>query len=275
MKYKLLLIFIGFASLLAPSAHAQWAVFDSANYANAIKEYKQLQSLYTTATQTRDQVIAAYNLAYQMSRMPQNLAARYKSEWTQWNNYSAPNTYGNTSAWVDALDLGSAANAQRAYGAAVIQAQSYPTSSMSAQDATTQAAIQNQYATSEIGQGTLTGALSVLGTIRSNAQAFSQKLANLESDTYSTDPNQQTQNALLGKVNSATLLQVHSQQDTNQLLSAIAAQQSLDAKAHLDTLNRLINQSVYFEQNFADTMQKTTGGISRAIQSISLSPGAR
>ncbi|MFP5229505.1 MAG: hypothetical protein ACLGXA_17980 [Acidobacteriota bacterium] len=275
MKPRIFSVLIVFAALLAPSAHAQWPVFDSTNYANAIKEYRELQSMYTTAVQTRDQVIAAYNLAYQMSKMPQNLAARYKSEWTQWNNYSAPNTYGNTSAWINALDLGSAANAQRAYGTAVIQVQNYPASTMSSQDAATQTTIQNQYATSEIGQGTLTSALSVLGTIRSNAQAFSQKLANLESDTYSTDPNLQTSNALLGKVNSAALLQVHSQQDTNQLLSAMAAQQSLDAKSRLDTLNRLINQAVYFDQNFDDTMQKTTGGITQAIQSISLSPGAR
>ena len=38
--------------------------------------------------QTMNQVIAAYNLAYQMSRMPQNLAARYKSDFAQWTNLS-------------------------------------------------------------------------------------------------------------------------------------------------------------------------------------------
>jgi hypothetical protein len=275
MTSKLASLLVVFAALLAPAAQAQWAVFDSTNYANAIREYRELQSMYTTAMQTRDQVIATYNLAYQMSKMPQNLAARYKSEWSQWNSYSAPNTYGNTSAWVSALDLGSAANAQRAYGTAVTQPQSYPAGAMSSQDATTQAVIQNQYASSEIGQGTLISALSVLGAIRANSQAFAQKLANLEQDTYSTDPNQQTENALLGKVNSATLLQVHSQQDTNQILSTVAAQQALDAKEKLDERNRLINQSIYFQQNFPNIMQQTTGGIAQSIQSISLSPGTR
>jgi hypothetical protein len=275
MKSRFFSFVFALATLLAPSAHAQWAVFDSSNYANAVREYHELQNMYTTAVQTRDQVIATYNLAYQMSRMPQNLAARYKSEWTQWNNYSAPDTYGNTSAWIDALDLGSATNAQHAYGAAVIQLQSYPAGTLSAQDSATQATIQNQYATSEIGQGTLTSALSVLGTIRANSQAFAQKLANLESDTYSTNPNLQTENALLGKVNSAALLQVRSQQDTNQILSTAAAQQALDAKEKLDERNRLINQSIYFAQNFSNLMQQVTGGITESIQSISLTPGTR
>jgi len=263
------------SALLVPSAHAQWAVFDATNYGNAVKEFSQLQQMYTTANQTRDQIIQAYNLAYQMSRMPQNLGVRYQSSWTQWTNVSSPNTYGNTSAWNDVLNLGTQSRATTAYNSAVIQPQSYPTSSLSAQDSLTQTAIKNQYATSELGQGTITSTLSTLGTVRSNSEAFSQKLANLESDTYSTDPNQQTSNALLGKINTATLLQIHSQQDTNQILAASVAQQALADKQRMDEQNRLINQAIYFQQNFPTTMQRTTGGVSTSLQSISLSTSGR
>lgn len=275
MKLKLAPLLVVFAALLAPVAHAQWTVFDPANYANALNEYRQLQQAYTTALQTRDQIVSAYNLAYQMSRMPQNLAARYKSDFAQWTTLSSANTYGNTSEWINALDLGSPSRATAAYNSAVIQAGSYPAGSLSSQDADTQAVIKNQYASSELGQATLTSALSTLGTIRSNSQAFAQKLANLESDTYSTDPSQQTEAALLAKVNTATLLQIHAQQDANQMLSAVAAQQALEAKERLDTRNRLINQAIYFEQNFPNTMQQATGGVTESIQSISLSPGTR
>jgi len=268
------LIFM-FAALLVPSAHAQWAVFDASNYANAVQEFKQLQQMYTTANQTRDQIIQSYNLAYQMSRMPQNLGARYQSSFSQWTNVSSPNTYGNTSAWNDVLNLGSPSRATAAYNSAVIQPQSYPGTSLASQDALTQAAIKNQYATSELGQGTITSTLSTLGTVRSNSEVFSQKLANLESDTYSTDPNQQTSNALLGKINTATLLQIHSQQDTNQILAASVAQRALADKQRMDEQNRLINQSIYFQQNFPTTMQRTTGGVSTSMQSISLSTSGR
>ena len=80
--------------------------------------------MFTTASQTRDEVIAAYNLAFQMSRMPQNLAQRYQSAFSQWTNLSAPNRYGNTSAWVDALNLGGPSRAATAYGDAVISLES-------------------------------------------------------------------------------------------------------------------------------------------------------
>ena len=126
-----------------------------------------------------------------------------------------------------------------------------------------------------MGQGTITSTLSTLGTVRLNSEAFSQKLANLEADTYSTDSSQQSEMAVLGKINTATLLQIHSQQDTNQILAASVAQQTLADKQRLDEQNRLINQAIYFQQNFPTTMQRTTGGVSSSIQSISLSTSGR
>jgi hypothetical protein len=265
----------GVLAFFAGSAHAQWAVFDASNYANGLNEFQQLQQMYTTATQTRDQIIAAYNLAYQMSRMPQNLAQRYKSSFSQWANLSGPNTYGNTSAWVTALNLGGSGRAATAYSNAVIPLGSYPEGSLSSQDAPTQAAIKNQYATSELGQATITTSLSTVGSVRSNSELFSQKLANLESDTYSGDSSQQTEMAVLGKINAATLLQIHSQQDTNQVLAAAVAQQALADKQRIDEQNRLINQAIYFQQNFSDRMQSLNGGVSDSIKAISLSTSGR
>ncbi len=285
---------------LAPAAHAQFGsgiVYDPTQSAHAIQQLSQgeqelqhwateLQNweqhlqkeeqIYTTAYQTMNQVIAAYNLAYQMSKMPQNLAARYKSDFAQWTNltnpsFTAANTSGITSAWLNALNIGNPTSAASAYGGASIQLQSYPSSSLSALDATTQATVQNQYTSSEIGQVNVTNLLSTLGTIRLDSQAFQQKLANLDSDTYSTDPDLQTEVGVLAKINTATLLQVHSQQDANQILAAAAQQQALDAKDKLDERNRLINQSIYFQQNFSNTMQNVNNGVSDSMHSISLS----
>ena len=287
MKLRLLSLFLVVTALLMPAAHAQFGsgiVFDPTQSAHAIEQIEQgvqglqtAEQIYTTTYKTLNQVIAAYNLAYQMSRMPQNLAARYKSDFSQWTNLSNPslagsNTSGITSAWLNALDLGNPTRAASAYSGAVIQVKS---GSLSSQDSTTQATIQNQYASSEIGQANVTNLLSTLGTIRSDSQAFQQKLANLESDTYSTDPGQQTEVGVLAKINTASLLQIHSQQDTNQILAAAAAGQALDAKEKLDERNRLINQAIDFQQNFANTMQNVTNGVSDSIHAISLSPAGR
>jgi hypothetical protein len=277
MKSAKSFLFVAFFSMviLPLTAHAQFTVFDPTNYANALNEFAQLKQMYTTALQTRDQIISSYNLAFQMSRMPQNLAARYKSDFSQWTNLTAPNTYGNTSAWVDALNLGSPTRAASAYTSAVLQRDNYPSDALTSLDPQSQAIVQNQYATSELGQATLTSSLSTVGAVRSASEAFSQKLQNLEADTYSTSPDQQTEMAVLGKINSATLLQIHSQQDTNQILAASVAQQALQQKQQLDEQNRLINQAVRFHQDFPVTMQQVSGGVSASIRAISLSATGR
>jgi hypothetical protein len=281
---------------LAPAAHAQFGsgiVYDPTQSAHAVQEIQQgeqqLQKwatelnnwqqhllkeaqIYTTAEQTRTQVVTMYNLAYQMSTMPQNLAARYRTDWSQWSNLAAPpNTYGNTSPLVNALNFGGLPQAQQGYNSAFVQVQSYPSGNYSSLDSRTQATVANQYATSELAQSTTTSTLATIGTIRTDAQAFAIKLANLESDTFSTDPSQQTQNALLGKINSATLLQIHSQQDTNQLLMASIQQQLIAQKQQIDSQNRAINNAIFFQQNFPTTMQNIANGVSDSMHAISLS----
>ena len=39
--------------------------------------------------------------------------------------------------------------------------------------------------------------------------------------------------------------------------------------------NRLINQAIYFQQNFPTTMQNVAGGVTNSIRAISLSPSGR
>lgn len=273
---KICCFIFSLAALCLPvTAHAQFTVFDPTNYANAVQEYEQLQQMYTTANQTRDQIIQAYNLAYQMSRMPQNLAARYQSQFAQWTNLRAPDTYGNTSDWINALNLGSPVRAESAYTKTVVPLEAYPGDALNSQDSDTEATIKNQYATSELGQATITSSLSTLGAVRSDSESFAQKLANLESDTYSTDPNQESEMAVLAKINAADLLQIHSQQDTNQILAASVAQQALQEKQLMDEQNRLIHQSISFQQNFPATMQQVTRGVSISLQEISLSTTGR
>lgn len=287
--------FTTFAAVLAlaPMAQAQFGsgiVFDPTQSGHAIQQIEheaqelnnwtqhllKEEQIYTTAVQTRSQIVTMYNLAYQMSTMPQNLEARYKTDWAQWSSLAAPpNTYGNTSALINALNFGGLPQARQGYNGAYVQIQGYPSGNYSSLDSQTQATVANQYATSELAQSTTTNTLATLGTIRTDAQAFATKLANLESDTFSTDPSQQTQNALLGKINSATLLQIHSQQDTNQILAASVQQQLIAQKQQIDAQNRAINNAICFQQNFPITMQNVTGGVTQSIQSISLSPSGR
>lgn len=262
-----------FFTLCLPAApsYAQWAVIDASNLAEATKEFKQLQQMYTTANQTRDQIIQSYNLAHYMSQMPQNLYQRYKAQFALWTNLNAPNTYGNTGSWVSALNYGTLQQSLAGYTAAVVQPSPYPQSQFGQLDAATQATIQNQYATSDLSQGMTTSGLTTLGQIRYHSESLNQQISNLESDSYSDDPTQQSEMAVLGKINSANMIQLHSQQDTNQLLAAGIQQQMIAQKQAIDSQNRNINQAISFQQNFPGTMQKINNGASQSIQSISFS----
>lgn len=279
MNSRILCLLPAITALCAPMAHAQFGsgiVFDPTQSAHALQQIEQASQLYTTAVDTRNQIVTMYNLAYQMAQLPQNLGARYRADWSQWTSLdSTPNAYGNTSALVNALNYGSLTVAHEGYRSAYVQSQSFPAGTYSSLDARTQTSVANQYATSEFAETTTTNALLTLGTIRSDSQAFARQLANLESDTFSNDPSQQTEAALLGKINSATLLQIHSEQDANQLLAASVEQQLLAGKQQVDARNRAMNDAIYFQQNFPNVMQQTTGGVTQALQSISLSPNAR
>jgi hypothetical protein len=260
---------------LTPMAHAQFGsgiVFDPTQSAHALQQIEQGSQIYTTAVATRNQIVTMYNLAYQMSQLPQDLEARYKADWSQWTSLQAPaNTYGNTAALVNALNYGALTTAQQGYSSAYVQAQGYPSGSYSSLDSRTQATVANQYATSELAQTTTTNTLATLGTIRTNEQGFASKLSNLDADTFSTSSTQQTQAALLGKINSATLLQIHSQQDTNQLLAASIQQQLVAQKQQIDAQNRALNNAIYFQQNFPANVQNVNNGVSDSMHSFSLS----
>jgi hypothetical protein len=259
--------------LAAVPSYAQWPVFDASNFAEAVNEFEQLQQMYTTANQTRDQIVQAYNLAHYMSQMPQDMYQRYKAQFALWTNLNAPNTYGNSGAWITALNTGFPQQSVAGYAAAVVQVNPYPASGFGQLDPATQATIENQYATSDLAQGTTTGALTTLGQIRSHSESLNQQISNLEADSYSNDITEQSEMAVLGKVNAANLIQLHSEQDTNQLLAAGIQQQMVAEKQVIDSQNRTMNQAIYFQQNFPSTMQKINNGVSQSIQSICFSTG--
>jgi hypothetical protein len=253
------------------NAHAQWAVYDSANFSNAVKQFHQVQQLYTTANQTRDEVIQAYNLARQMAQMPQNLYQRYGADFAHWKTLTAADAYGNTAQWTYAVNTGDPAVAELGYRLAGIQLLQPQPSTLANLDERSQAFTKTQYATAQLSDGVTVNALATVGEVRARSLALQRQIANLEADSYSSDPGQQTEMAVLGKINAAALMQLRSQQDTNQVLTAAALQQMLTSKDQFDQQKRALNQAIYFQQNFQDSMGRLTSGMSRSMQSISFS----
>lgn len=269
------LIAIVIAWGLAPSAHAQLLgggiVFDPTQSAHAIQQISEAQQMYTTAIQTRDQVIGAYNLARQMALMPQDLYRKYAAEFSQWTTLSAANTYGNTADWIAAANGGAYDRASSAVGLSGIPLQAFPDTTLNALDAASQNIVKTEVATAEIANGLSSNSLVTLGQIRARSQALNQQISRLQEDIYATNPDQQTEMAVLGKINTAGLMQLRSQQDTNQILSASALQQMITSKEQFDQQKRALNQAIYFQQNFQDVQGKVTSGMTQSMQSISFS----
>ena len=79
-------------TFLSPAAVAQFGggiVFDPTQSGHAIAQIQQAQQLYTTALQTRNEIISTYNLARQMANLPNSLYQYYVTPWTNWTNIYA------------------------------------------------------------------------------------------------------------------------------------------------------------------------------------------
>jgi hypothetical protein len=256
------------AAAVAIAASAQIAcaqfgsgiVFDPTQSGHAVQQILQGKQMYTTAVETTQNVIAAYNLAQRMASLPQTLYSTYsnlgREEWTILTQPA--NTYGNSQPWMNAATSG--------YGAATAnQAASLPLagqmsgfSSLSTQG---QQAIAARGATVDLSDAVNASNLQTVGTVRANAAQRETDISQLEAATHSTDPAQHTEMATLQRINQALLIELRTQQETNQMLQAQALQQIVGQKVQQDNLKSLFQMGNSYQQNFNSiTPQQTSVG---------------
>lgn len=262
MKFSLTLALVAAAGFVSP-AHAQFGsgiVFDPTQSAHAIQQIAQASQLYTTTVQTTQNVIAAYNLARQMASLPETLYTSYSTlGQQQWSAIVQPaNTYGNSSEWMNAVATGYGATAATQSASISTAGRIAGYSSLSPQGQQTIAA---QGATVDLANAVNATSLETIGAIRSASAQREADIARLEADSHSTDPSQQTEMATLQRINQALLIELRSQQETNQLLQAQALQQLIDQKTQQDNLKALFVAGNNYQQSFnAVTPQQTSSG---------------
>ncbi len=262
MKFSLTLALVAAAGLVSP-AHAQFGsgiVFDPTQSAHAIQQIAQASQLYTTTVETTQNVIAAYNLARQMATLPQSLVTSYANLGRQqWVTLSTPaNTYGNSLLWMNSASTGlSAVSAnQTASIPHTTQLAGYGSLSSDGQQA-----IAARGATVDLSDAVDASSLETIGTIHANSAQREADIAQLEADSHATDPSQQTEMAALQRINQALLIELRSQQETNQLLQAQALQQLIGQKVEQDNLKALFEAGNNYQQSFnAVTPQQTSSG---------------
>lgn len=244
-------------------AHAQFGsgiVFDPTQSAHAVQQIAQANQLYTTTVDTTRNVIAAYNLAQRMASLPQALYTTYanmgRQEWSALN-FSA-NTYGNSALWINAASTGyGAAPANQAAGIQFTgRIAGYNSLSPQGQEA-----IAARGATVDLSNAVDASSLQTIGTIRAESAQREADISALEAATHSSDPAQHTEMATLQRINQALLIELRTQQETNEILQAQALQQMVGQKVQQDNLKSLFQTGNEYQQNFnAVTPRETSAG---------------
>jgi hypothetical protein len=255
-----------FLVAVAASSSAAWGqfgsgiVYDPTQSAHAVQQILQANQLYTTTVQTERNVMAAYNLARQMANLPQSLYTSFANLGRQqWTMLTQPaNTYGNSTQWINAALTG--------YGAAgANQTASLPhigqIAGFSSLNPQGRRVIAAQGATVDLSDSANASSLQTIGTIRANAAQREADISQLEAATHSVDPGQHTEMATLQRINQALLIELRTQQETNQMLQMQALQQMVGQKVQQDNLKSLFLLGNGYQQSFNSvTPQQTSAG---------------
>jgi hypothetical protein len=263
MKHILLTIIALFTTVSAANAQFSAVVYDPTQSVHAIQQIEQGQNIFTNTVKLADNAIATYNLAHQMAMAPETLYRPYLSPSTYWKVMNqAANTYGNSQPYMHAVNSGM--NAQYAY-----QQASIPGTNMIPQygslSSPGQQQIAAQGATSDLNDSITASNLQTLGTIRSNEQQREADIEALEAASHSFDSTQQTDLATMQRINQATLLQLRTQQEANQINETLALQQIVTQKQQQDALKAGFQDAADYASTYQTHVASAYDGVAQAL----------
>jgi hypothetical protein len=105
----------------------------------------------------------------------------------------------------------------------------------------------------------------MIGTIRANALGTSNTIRNIQNDSFSSNPNLNSEVSVLNKVNATNVLALENAQDTNKLLVALLEQQTILAKQARDSATNITNADISRRLDSVGFGQQLTAGIGQAL----------
>lgn len=266
MRKKTLLTLVAILTLAVP-AFALFGlgdiVFDPTNFEEAAQQLIQLQQQYWQLVQTYRMVENQYVQMVRMAQqLPSAVMARYRTLASPWTLPTPPDAFGNTSGWAQGINSGT--DVSSAYSAATERLGMYG-SAWSNIPADQIERVKSGYATVELTDGANLAVMATLGRIRGNASANDAAISNLENDSLSSDPDFNTEIAVLNKINAAHVIGLRAQDNTNQLLAAVAEQQLIQAKRERDAEAAAFNAHIQFMSQAQSVMAAQAQGASQAM----------
>jgi hypothetical protein len=240
-------------------------VFDPSVYAEAITEVTKLVQQYNQLVQTYQMITNQYNQMLWMAKMLPGSLARFRAIPTPWFLSSATNAYGTTGGWISAINTGT--NVPGGYQSATDQLLPYG-AALGNVPADQLSRLQKRYATIELTDGANQDGMETVGTLRSNAPQVETAIQNLEDASLDSDPDYNTEIAVLNKINAASVITLRNGQDTNKLLTALAEQQFIQAKRQRDSEAQAVNNHISFMANEQSLLASQKAGASDAMMNF-------
>jgi hypothetical protein len=117
----------------------------------------------------------------------------------------------------------------------------------------------------ELSDGANVAAMETVGRLRANAPAVEAAIENLEADSLSSDPNMNTEIAVLNKINAAGVIALRNAQDANKLLATLAEEEIIEAKRKRDAEAQAFNNHIQFMGQGQAVMAAQAAGASQAM----------
>jgi hypothetical protein len=214
--------------LVTTVVHAQFTVYDPANYAEAVVQYEQMIHQYEF-------------LLEQAIRVPVDIESRY-------HGYSLDWTFHDPTVSLFSQALATALNAGDPTGTAyrrVTDLLDLPTDVWPRMPAEMQQRVANSYSTIELQDSANRLAIDQTGLARSEGPLMLQNIRNVEHDIDNPADAFHSQTALLEKINAAAAMELRVGEQTNQFMLSSLEQQILDGKRKRDAEARLMNATIY------------------------------
>jgi hypothetical protein len=237
-------------------AAAQLIVFDPTEYSEIVQQFQQL-------VQTYQQIRAQYLLLVEQAQMlPVDMNGRYRSLATPWLPFAAADAYGTTDGWILTANTGHEAVAGFTQATQPLGVYGTGLTSLSAEEASR---IRARYDRIQLEDASLSHGLEALGFLRGHQMSVEAAIRNLEDDAYATEPDRNTQIAVLNKINATGVTNVRLSKDANNVLVSVLEQQILTETERREAIVQGINAHIAFVLEARTLLQRTTSQTTTAL----------
>ena len=238
-------------------------VFDPTNFGELVKQLVQMEQEYAQLVQTYQMIQNQYTqMLFMAQQVPVNMVTRYRALATPWVNSSATNLYGSSGGWIAGINTGGGVTS--GYSAATTPLGTYG-GTLGNLPSDQLARVKTDYATVELTDGANMAGLETIGRARGNAPAVESAIQNLESDSLSSNPNMNTEIAVLNKINAANVIGLRNTQDSNKLLATLAEERLIEAKRQRDAEAQALNEHIQFRTSGQQVLSSQGANASAAM----------